>query len=48
MPRFSIVIAAYGNAEYLPACLESVRSQDYADWEAIVIPAFTFKSSVLR
>lgn len=37
MPRFSIVIAAYGNAEYLPACLESVRSQDYADWEAIVV-----------
>lgn len=37
MPRFSIVIAAYGNAEYLPACLESVRSQDCADWEAIVV-----------
>ena len=37
MPRFSIVIPAYGNDEYLPACLGSVCSQDYCDWEAIVV-----------
>ena len=37
MPRFSIVIPSYGNAEYLPACLDSIRSQDCSDWEAVVV-----------
>ena len=37
MPRFTIVIPTYGHAEYLPACLDSVRSQDCSDWEAVVV-----------
>lgn len=37
MPLFSIVIATYGNAEYLPACLDSLKAQTLADWEAIIV-----------
>lgn len=37
MPRFSIVIPSYGNARYLPACLDSIRLQDCSDWEAVVV-----------
>lgn len=37
MTRFSIVIPAYGNAEYLAACLESIQTQTFTDWEAIVV-----------
>lgn len=37
MCQFSIIIPAYGNDKYLPACLESVVQQDNADWEAIVV-----------
>lgn len=37
MPHLSIVIPAYDNASNLPACLDSVLSQDYEDWEAIVV-----------
>lgn len=37
MPRFSIVIPTYGNAAYLPHCLDSVKAQTFEDWEAIVV-----------
>lgn len=37
MPFFSIVVPAYKNEEYLPGCLESIRSQSFADWEAVVV-----------
>ena len=37
MPFFSIVIPAYNNEKYLPGCLDSVLSQSFPDWEAIVV-----------
>ena len=37
MPLFSIVIPSYGNARYLPACLDSIRLQDCSDWEAVIV-----------
>ncbi len=37
MPTFSIVVTAYKNCEYLPACLQSLADQTLADWECIVV-----------
>ena len=37
MPLISIVIPSYGNAQYLPACLDSIANQPFKDWEAIVV-----------
>lgn len=37
MPHLSIAIPAYDNASNLPACLDSILSQGYEDWEAIVV-----------
>ena len=37
MPFFSIVIPAYKNADYLEACVGSIRRQSFVDWEAIVV-----------
>ncbi len=34
---FSIIIPAYNAEEFLPRCLESIFSQDFADYEVIVI-----------
>ena len=37
MPFFSIIIPAYNNARYLHNCFDSIASQDFQDWEAIVV-----------
>lgn len=37
MPFFSVMVASYNNAQYLPGCLESIRCQHFHDWEAIVV-----------
>lgn len=37
MPFFSIVIPSYNNAEHIPSCLDSLLSQSYCDWEAIIV-----------
>ena len=37
MPTFSIVVTAYNNCEYLPACLQSIADQTLADWECVVV-----------
>lgn len=37
MPRFSICIPTYNDASYLKACVNSVLSQDFRDFEVIVI-----------
>lgn len=37
MPTFSIVVTAYKNSEYLPACLQSLVDQTFSDWECIVV-----------
>lgn len=36
-PTFSIVVTAYGNAQFLPGCLESVSRQTCSSWECIVV-----------
>jgi glycosyltransferase involved in cell wall biosynthesis len=35
--RVSIVTLTYNQAAFLPQCLESVRSQTFADWEQVVL-----------
>ena len=37
MPKISVLIPCYNYAHFLPECLESVRSQTFPDWEAIVV-----------
>ncbi|MFF9619872.1 CDP-glycerol glycerophosphotransferase family protein [Streptomyces griseosporeus] len=37
MPRFSVIVPAHQVQAYLPACLESVLTQSYADLELIVV-----------
>lgn len=37
MTRFSIIIPAYNVEDFLPACLDSVLSQDFADYEIILV-----------
>ena len=37
MPFFSIIIPAYNNAKYLFDCFNSIASQSFQDWEAIVV-----------
>lgn len=36
-PTVSIVIPSYNHARYLPACLESILSQTFRDWELFLI-----------
>jgi glycosyltransferase involved in cell wall biosynthesis len=36
-PTVSVIITAYNLEKYLPAALDSVLAQDFADWEVIVI-----------
>ncbi|RSN48475.1 glycosyl transferase [Streptomyces sp. WAC 04229] len=37
VPRFSVIVPAYRVQEYLHACLESVLTQSYQDFEVIVV-----------
>lgn len=37
MPQFSIIIAVYNNEKYLPMAVESVLTQDYIDFELIIV-----------
>lgn len=37
MPRFSICVPTYNNSQYLESCVLSVLSQDYSDFELIVV-----------
>ncbi len=36
-PIISIIIPCYNQAHFLAECVESVMSQDYADWELIIV-----------
>lgn len=37
MPRISIVTISYNQIDFLPLCVESIRSQDFDDYEHIVV-----------
>ena len=36
-PLFSIIIPCYNQASFLPDCIESILSQSFQDWEALII-----------
>jgi len=36
-PKVTVLVASYNNARFLPACLESVLSQTYSDFEVLVV-----------
>lgn len=37
MPHFSLIIPVYNVAPYITECLQSIRTQNYDDWEAIIV-----------
>jgi glycosyltransferase involved in cell wall biosynthesis len=37
MPRFDVIIPAYNTAKYLPAAIESVVTQTFADWRILLV-----------
>ncbi|UMQ40262.1 glycosyltransferase family 2 protein [Chryseobacterium sp. Y16C] len=37
MPKISIIVPCYNQAQYLDECLLSVLEQSYTDWECIVV-----------
>lgn len=36
-PKVSIIVTAYNLAKYLPACLDSIQSQSFKDWECVIV-----------
>ena len=36
-PLFTVIVPVYNAAAYLGQCLESIRTQSFADWEAICV-----------
>ena len=37
MPFISVIIPVYNAQEFLPGALESIETQDFADWEVILV-----------
>ncbi len=37
LPIFSVIVPTYNQAQYLPACLDSLLNQSFSDWEAIIV-----------
>ncbi len=37
MSRFTVVIPVYRSEDYLPACLDSLKAQTFADWDAVIV-----------
>src|SRR5207302_8910813 len=37
MPKFSVIVATYNRAKYITATLESLRAQEFKDYEVIVV-----------
>ena len=37
MPKISVIVPCYNQAQYLDECLQSVENQTFADWECIII-----------
>ena len=45
-PLFSIVIPTYNHAHFLRKCLDSVISQTFTNWEAIVVNNFSEDNTI--
>lgn len=37
MPKLSVIVNMFNEEEWLPRCVESIRSQDYEDWELLLV-----------
>ncbi len=37
MSRFTVVIPVYRSEDYLHACLDSLKAQTFADWDAVIV-----------
>ena len=37
MPKFSIIVPVYNVEKYLDECVQSIVSQDFSDWELILV-----------
>lgn len=37
MPKISVIVPCYNQAQYLDECLQSVLDQTYTDWECIIV-----------
>lgn len=46
MPKFSVLVANYNNSEYLEDCLTSIVSQDFFDFEVIVVDDASIDNSI--
>ncbi len=45
-PRVSVVIPTYNHARFLQTALDSIRSQSFSDWEAIVVNNFSEDNTI--
>ena len=46
--KISIIIPTYNEEEYLPKLLESIKSQDFTDYEIIVADAQSDDNTILE
>ena len=37
MPKISVIVPCYNQAQYLDECLQSIENQTFADWECIIV-----------
>jgi glycosyltransferase involved in cell wall biosynthesis len=44
-PFFSIITCTYNSEQYLPECIDSVRSQQFSDYEHIIVDAYSTDST---
>ena len=44
-PFFSIITCTYNSEQYLPQCIHSVKSQQFTDYEHIIVDAFSSDST---
>lgn len=45
-PLFSVLIANYNNGKYLEACLQSIFSQTYTNWEIVIVDDASIDNSM--
>ena len=45
-PLFSVLISNYNNGQYLQETIESVKAQDYTNWEIIIVDDLSTDNSI--